>query len=662
MLILVVPVKSIALSKMNKNQKLFAIGAAALLLGIIGYSLMPTQEVEAEVPKDLSLPEKYMVFVEEPTSEEERMFTASLGAMAATNGYNPFFIIKNGKLSSHQMSTIRNLTYGEIPRFLFSNDEATAETLERQLSNVTVLDAEWFTLKRMQGFAGELTVSSYEEALWAAPVAKNTNKVIVEGETTFRTQEEAWDQLVALEIPPSYVVVANTNDHENITYLWTDRDGNTKSAYSHVPQLSILAGEFAAYHDAYVLTQWKNSTQEIGYMDTERNKEAIGIYLKLVQFSKNYQIPEYICLLGSGDAVPQFELPDHTSSDADSTEGDGCVSCDTMYGFLDDDPYTMDSAVGRIINMDLRECSNTIVRTFCYYDMIRSVTVNYQTGSEEMDWMSHASIWNGYEVADQRLQMTPGWFLRDDLNDEGFTYDYMRTTGNGGWASETSKREMDFKPVVESSGFMAYRGHGSWHATYYVYEPYEGDPQSKNRLEGNNSEIPAPSVVDYYLPPQVFVSVCCENGKIRGLTWWNDPIIWQETFAPNYFKAGGIGLISATEVSFSNLGQDIYAFIGKFTGDYQWDLNNCWYGFPIDGLLNHEEEHGTLGKAVQWAENRYIRNHDNVYSPFDEGTDAHWKEITMFACYGDPAFMPWVGVNNPGAGSYDPWHNGPDDQ
>ena len=52
-------------------------------------------------------------------------------------------------------------------------------------------------------------------------------------------------------------------------------------------------------------------------------------------------------------------------------------------------------------------------------------------------------------------------------------------------------------------------------------------------------------------------------------------------------------------------------------------------------------------------------NKDSPVSPFDRGTSADWKEVAMFAAYGDPAFQPYQ--NSPGANNVDPWHNGPDD-
>jgi hypothetical protein len=430
-----------------------------------------------------------------------------------------------------------------------------------------------------------------------------------------------------------------------------------------------VAAEIAAYRQAYVMTDYEPSTEELGYMDPELNSRAIGISMGLREMNAEFGPIEYICLVGSAEAVPQFLLPDETDSDPNSVEGDGHVESDVLYGFLDDDIYVMDAAVGRIINYNVQGASNQISRTLGYDYILDQTEVSYSMGgTQTVNWKNHASVWNGFEVADQRLQMTPGFYATDDFEDEGFVAEYMRTTGNEGvWgsvqnpgsATETFK-ETEMRPIVESSSIMTYRGHGSWHATYYVYEPEEAtDPQGKSRLEGKDPSHPD-SVADYFLPPQVFVSSCCENAKVQGAHWWGGVLDMEMLWVTNYFYAGGVGMIAATEVSFSNLGQDLYALVGRITGNPQWDLNNAWYAFSVDGLLNHEDEYGTIGKAHQWAENRYIKYHDSSISPFDRGTSAHWKEVAMYACYGDPAFQPHQ--TRPGANNVDPWHNGPDDE
>ena len=140
---------------------------------------------------------------------------------------------------------------------------------------------------------------------------------------------------------------------------------------------------------------------------------------------------------------------------------------------------------------------------------------------------------------------------------------------------------------------------------------------------------------------------------------------WERMWAPNYLYAGAIALVSATEVSYSELGQDFPATVGYFTGDHQWDKNNAMYAFFWDGILNHEDEHGTLGAAYMWMINRYMKDHSGVTplkqaDPTDPSGGSDWKEVAMYVLYGDPAFGPFV--TNPGANQRDEWHNGSGDQ
>jgi len=163
------------------------------------------------------------------------------------------------------------------------------------------------------------------------------------------------------------------------------------------------------------------------------------------------------------------------------------------------------------------------------------------------------------------------------------------------------------------------------------------------------------------MPPQIGVFVSCLNAKAHGYSG-EEPIDMQEFFSINYMYGGGIGLFGATEVSYSNLGQDIKQVPGLVTDNHYWDKNNAWYAFLADGLLDHEEEHGSLGEMLQWAENRYMNNPNKDYkvTPLKhEGDSVDWKEVTFYCLLGDPAFK--ISQPKPGANDVDPWHNGPND-
>lgn len=660
------------------RKKVFAVAVTSLLiLAVLVYVLMGEEEKKRHVAT-IDLPQQYMILVEEPETQEDMLFIAALTPLVVREEYNPLFILGNGSLTDHQLWTIEHMTIKDVPKLLFTNSEDVFTSVSSQVEGVIPFAKSNEILRDFKGFDGEITVASYEEALWVTPLATMENKMITVGKSTYQYQEEVWGELSALGIDANYVVVTNPMDYLTDEFytmgIAYKQDGNPVSptpytATFHIPKLSVMAAQVAAYRQAYVVTQIEPSTEEIGYMNPKLNSQAIGTYLKLKEIYRDFGPIEYICLVGSAEAVPQFELPDETDAEGNA-EGDALISCDALFGFLGDDEYYMDTAVGRIINLNIQGASNQMVRTYGYDYIVDEVIVDYSVGgSQVVNWRTHTSVWNGFEVADQRLQMRPGLEATRDFEDEKYTAEYMRTTGNEGvWgsvqnpgsATETVK-ETEIKPVMESSSIVVYRGHGSWHATFYVYEPEEAtDPQSKSRLEGNDQNHPD-NLIDYYLPPQVGILVSCENNKIHGLHWWGGPVDLEMSFPLNYFYSGGVGLIAATEVSYSNLGQDLYTIGGQITGNYHWDLNNCWFAFPLDGLLNHEEEYGTIGHAHRWAENRYMNNPNNSpITPFDPISDAHHKEITMFVCYGDPAFQPYQ--DSPGANDVDPWHNGPDDQ
>jgi archaellum component FlaF (FlaF/FlaG flagellin family) len=663
---------------MDKRKTFAIFVAAVLLIGAIILLFSGERSKAPHVPT-IDLPADYMVLVDSPENEEDLMFIAALSSIVVHDGYHPLFILENGSLSNYQLWTIEHLENNDVPKLLFTNDENVIAEVSAQVDNIEVFERNPHTLMDFKGFDGTISVGSYKEALWVAPLANYDNKMITIGKSTYEYQEDVWGELESRGVSADYVVITNPEDYRSDIFYTEGtsykNDGNPApatpyNASFHIPSMSAVAAEIAAYHQAYVLTDIVPSTDEIGYMDVELNKVQIGTYLKLREMYDNFGPMEYICIVGSAEAVPQFELPDETGAEGDA-EGDALISSDMMYGFMSDDIYHMNVAVGRIINMNVAAASNQMVRTYAYDRIVDTVEVDYSnTGSQTVNWRKQASVWNGYEVADQRLQMRPGWEATRDFEDEGYSVEYMRTTGNeGAWgsvvdpgsATETVK-ETEIKPIMESSGFTVYRGHGSWHATFYTWEPEEAnDPQSKTRLEGNDQVHPD-SLVDYYLPPQVSILVSCENNKIHGLHWWGAPIDLQMSFPLNFFNSGGVGLIAATEVSYSNLAQDPQTFGGYFTGNYNWDKNNCWFAFPLDGLINHEDEYGTLGKAGMWAENRYMNNPNKDFqvSPFERISDADGKEVAMFVVYGDPSFSPEP--NNSGANNVDPWHNGPEDE
>jgi hypothetical protein len=621
----------------NKNNKkiLAILLTLIIVIALIGYYfLLP---LPPKIVPTIELPSRYMVLVDEPKTESEFAFAASLSSLVVRNNtYNPFFVLENGTLDEHQLWTIEHMKIKDVSKLLFTNSMDTLKNVKSKINNVIRYPANSDSLRAFKGFTGEISIGSYKEAIWVSSLAHKENKIITIGKSTYSSQEQVWNKLKNLGIDANYVIVTNPKDIASANFNVSDKKYLIKS-------LSLISAEIAAYHNAYVLTDVTNSTQNMPPIDSKLNNVAFGIWDKLKEIHTKYGPIEYIAMVGSAPAVPQFQLPDLE----DGAEADGLVNSDSVYGLLDGDMYTIDAAVGRIINYNVAGATNMMARTYAYNEIIDEVDVEYTyAGKETVRWKTHSSSWNGYEVADKRMQMTPGLCFKYDANDEGFTCDYMRTTGNGGWISDNAKRETDFKPIMESSGLVAYRGHGSWHASLYVWKSSE--EYSRDRLEGT-------TVRNYFLPPQIGMFAACENAKIQGTNYGGTEINMDALFATNYLYGGAIGLIGATEVSYSNLGQDIYVLTSPLTGNPDWDKNNAFYAFFWDGILNHEDKYGTIGKALQWAQNRYMAKHPGT-TPIKDFNTADWKQVSMYVVYGDPAFKPYQ-PKSPGANDFDPWHN-----
>jgi hypothetical protein len=493
------------------KKKAFALAITFIIIIAALAYLFRGEEAKPEHVPIIDLPNQYMVLVEEPQNEEDMAFIAALSPLVVRNHYNPMFILQDGSLDQYQLWTIEHMSIKDVPKLLFTNSEEVISSVQSQVDNVEVFEKNNDILLDFKGFDGTISVGSYEEALWVAPLANLENKMITIGKSTYKYQEDVWGEMASKGVKANYVIVANPEDYKTDIFYTSGfsykQDGNPApptpyNASCHIPKLSAVAAELAAYHQAYVLTDIESSLEEIGYMDVELNSKAIGMLLKLREMNEEFGPIEYICLVGSAEAVAQFQLPDETGAEGEA-EGDGLVNSDCLYGFLDDEIHVMDAAVGRIINYNVQGASNQISRTLGYDYIIDVIDVSYSmSGTQTVNWRNHASVWNGYEVADMRLQMTPGLYATDDFEDEGFTSEYMRTTSNEGvWGSvqnpgsgrETFK-ETEIKPIMESSSLVAYRGHGSWHATFYTWEPEEAnDPEGKTRLEGNDQTHPEAS-------------------------------------------------------------------------------------------------------------------------------------------------------------------------
>ncbi|MCD6383206.1 MAG: hypothetical protein J7L88_01940, partial [Thermoplasmata archaeon] len=552
------------------RRKIVAVGLIALLL-ISGMVYVLTRPAPPKPPKyspKLDLPSDYILVAEKPESMEDMLAIAAISSLATLKGYHPFFIAAGEGLDEHQLDTLQKMDAMNLPVILFSKGEELPKALASQGLDVR----EEYTLplcpkapSLFRGFDGLFYVKEFRDALWSAPVAAVEKRVLYPYKPTFRSQEEAWASLKAHGVPFDYLLVVNPYDLDTSTLENNTPSYNPYDSLFHIDALSAMAPAVAAFHRAYVLTDWEPSEEEIGYLDTKLNSRAIGLYLKIKNVTGTYGIPHYIALMGSAAAVPQFQLPDTTSSDPNSREADSLVNSDVVYGFLDDDPYTMDASVGRLINLNLEGLSNQVTRTFLYDRYTDTLVANYTTGQKTVKWRYHGTSLSGFQITYQRRQATPARFVCRDFEDEKMSYDYYGPSGRGHNIMPNPVEpttETDITKSLVVSTFVAYRGHGSDGGSLYMI-PYvtTNDPNGVLRSE---------EARELLLPPQVAFFVACMNAKIHGKGFGShkEDMNISRAFALNYLYGGAVAVGGATEVSYSNVGQDSDALIGEVTGNH----------------------------------------------------------------------------------------------
>jgi len=635
--------------------------------GLAIFLLRPTEKPGMVYEPDTELPADYMFIVDYPETQEDLFSIAALTSAQFMGGdYHPLVVCSpEGGLSRQLLFTLENLET-DRQKYLFTNKDTSLTFINTQLGDIgasSISDENVFPLttditSRFVGFNKLMTVSSYEEALWSVVYAKNNGYGIVKGDPTFSNQEEEFAALRAQDLRSDYLIVTNPRDI-NLDALHTTQDYDTYDDAFFTPAMSLMTAQMAAYHDAFVITNTTPLSSVDWELDMELspNRRAAGVLNEIRKVSAEFGTPEYIAITGSAPAIPQFLVR------SSGTEGD-IVNSDIIYGFLDSDESTMDSAGGRIIQYDVSLASNQLLKTYLFDDFTETVTAEYRDvagGIQEMNWKTHGASFSGFEITYERMQATPGRWICTDFEEAGFTYDYVGpfNTGNKFFDGVVNSMENDLSEICEVSGYVAYRGHGSDTGSLYgirVYGP-----------NGEEYQLRYSDCQEMDVVPQVAFFVSCLNGKIYGNGPGTDPsadVAFDKLFTLNYLSAGPAVMVGATEVSFSNIGQDLTSLraeYGPFVDDHQWDHNDAWYAFVWDGLLDHPDEHGTVGQAAQWSENRYIQYPpNNQPSPFDPNGEVDWYEVTFFALYGDPAFRPAIDPNG-GPGDFDPWHNGADD-
>ena len=330
---------------MKKNmQKAGAVAVAALFL-VAGAAYiwgMEAPEGGYKYDPSIALPEDYMLFVDNPVTPEDRAFVASLSSLAVRGEtYHPFFILGEEGLDQHSLWTIQHHVRKDVPKLYFTHNPDGAGSLQSQLdgigadtSQLQVYAPNPMAVGDFKGFSGVIQVGTFKEATWVSGLAAHQNKGIIIGKSTYPDQGQVWLEMSRAGIPADYLVVANTADYAEGSYRGYEfEDSKTFTEYDanfHIPGLSLMAPFLAAYRTGYVLTDYQADTDAGDLFDAndevfdrDLNARALGLYKTILGWVSLYGIPEYIAIVGSAAAVPQFQLMDTT--DPNTHEADGLV-------------------------------------------------------------------------------------------------------------------------------------------------------------------------------------------------------------------------------------------------------------------------------------------------------------------------------------------------
>jgi hypothetical protein len=100
--------------------------------------------------------------------------------------------------------TIEHMSIKDVPKLLFTNSEEVISSVQSQVDNVEVFEKNNDILLDFKGFDGTISVGSYEEALWVAPLANLENKMITVGKSTYKYQEDVWGEMAGKSRRLSY--------------------------------------------------------------------------------------------------------------------------------------------------------------------------------------------------------------------------------------------------------------------------------------------------------------------------------------------------------------------------------------------------------------------------------------------------------------------------
>lgn len=302
------------------------------------------------------------------------------------------------------------------------------------------------------------------------------------------------------------------------------------------------------------------------------NMESYGVYSRYVN-----QAP-YLAILGDPYSIPfyYFENPDpsiYPSSD------DAWIATDDYYADLDEDPYHVELAAGRVLALSTQGVAALISRSIFYDQYMSCWEADSRVNDlENCEWKDTAYVAKGDDWNGAMWVSTSDYWV--EVN-------YLRVQG---YTVHTTQRRATGATV--SQGILHYYSSSSM-----IYVMAHGSPDSYQMVDSVESS----EVRGWEMGPSVQILTSCSAAR-------TDVPDIENTISLTFIEVGTNAYIGGTRTENAGASPTLSSY-------------------AIESMVSSDE---SVGIACRDAKNKYM-----------EGRDDNYEESAIRILYGDPAFNPY---------------------
>ncbi len=396
--------------------------------------------------------------------------------------------------------------------------------------------------------------------------------------------------MVDMGMETDYLIVANPNDFNE--------------SFADVPHLSTFASTLAAYRGGIVLTVEGNYTNIYNTTHTA------------VPLMEEYGMePTFLAMMGDAKALP-FGYQSFECYNEDGYPDQNPVASDNDYANFDDNPYTVELAVGRLLNKNLREMSEYMHRNIHYEDYLENPsaplapapTIRHTEGGVLDGWNNNAVVYCAFGA----------WF---DPKAEHYCWREFYENGNFNTEDDTPESHSQYSGLVDDETSIL--THDFAMSNFVAIDADHGNKYST--VTFNSEDLQE-------MPPNVIFGVSCMLG-------WTDNVDIERSMTYTMMEKGCHAFLAASSITYGVISTDTVT-------DYPTEENDkagnglCRL-FYEDAIANDH----SVGVAMMDAKNDLMNTDkwDGIFN--DEEWEINQVVCWEYQCYGDPAFNPYEPIN-----------------